>query len=189
MTFGFVDSDSIAVGAIDVGHIRDSAANSVLGRAAATTGVLGDIIYNSEETGRALRVSGAGIVGFGQIDSDSIVSGAIDQVHLSSGASKFTNRQGGNATEWDVPGSTNYVPTTVRMQGGIIATSASADITITYPAAFSARPLFFVTYYDSEEPLYLDTVSYDAASMTISVRNSADARVATLIQWLAIGPE
>ncbi len=60
-----------------------------------------------------------------------------------------TNRQGGNATDWNTPGTTNYTPPAVRIQAGSVSASVTGSpafgwTTITFPVAFAAKPLIFL---------------------------------------------
>jgi hypothetical protein len=60
--------------------------------------------------------------------------------------SPVSNRQGGSATNWNTVGTNNYVPTGEQLiQVGNAASGAGGDVTVTFPVAFSAKPVVFAT--------------------------------------------
>jgi hypothetical protein len=76
----------------------------------------------------------------GMIDND-----IVDDTKAGNRVPQFYRRQGGNATNWNAPGSTDYTPTAVRMQRGamtleILSGNYSASVAITFPVAFSVVP-------------------------------------------------
>lgn len=75
-----------------------------------------------------------------------IPADAIDDTKLGDRAPQFYRRQGGNATNWDEPGTTTRTPGAVRMQGGAISADGNdASVTITFPTSFSAPPLVLIS--------------------------------------------
>jgi hypothetical protein len=113
----------------------------------------------------------------------------VTQGLLAIGASKVTGRQGGSASNWDTIGSSNYTPTTVRIQAGAGQTSAGATVTTNFPVAFSNVPLVFVcAVWETGEGHYIQ-ITPAADSFTIDAFTDADARLSIKYNWLAIGPE
>lgn len=136
---------------------------------------------------------GAGIItqvkmAANSVDSDQYVDGSIDQEHLSVGASKVTNRQGGDATDWFLPGTTNYAITSARIQIGAIYTLSTGAVTVTFPVAFSGAPMLYVTCNGAVTGQYIVWGSIAAGSFAVSLYNAAGSRINGSIQWLAIGP-
>jgi len=105
------------------------------------------------------------------------------------------NRQGGSATAWATPGSTNYAPSNVRVQVGArsitVTAGTTGTVTITFPTAFSDLPLCVAT-------LNAAVVAYDgvtvgiagnaATTALISVANPTGSDITITVNWMAIGP-
>ena len=107
-------------------------------------------------------------------------------------------RQGGDATDWNVPGTTNYTPTKSFMQSGVIEVTWSgytADATITFPTAFAGKPQMLFSYchvsgYPFAEPITIRTLNSSPPTTTtcpirLTSGNSSNATV--YITWQAIG--
>lgn len=105
-----------------------------------------------------------------------------------------TNRQGGNATNWNTQGTTNYVPASSQMQVGVrnvTANTASGSIfhgntTVTFPVAFSAVPVVFACSLDGFFDLREVSASPTASQVTLVII-SAINNLTTAIAWMAIG--
>lgn len=74
---------------------------------------------------------------------------SVDDTIVGDRVPQFYRRQGGDASNWKSPGTTNYTPAKVRMQGGSIDItigigSISASVSITFPVAFSNEPIVIV---------------------------------------------
>jgi len=171
-----IDSQHYVHGSIDHEHLADTIIE--------TSNIVNNAV-TSDKLG-TLSVT-AGKVDANAVDSANYVDGSIDQEHLSVGASKFTNRQGGNADSWGIGGVDNYAPTTARMQGGASTSSAGGDVTITYPVAFSNAPLLYVFAIGATVPHYIECGQFNNCFL-VSVRNAAGARIAVAINWFAFGP-
>jgi hypothetical protein len=153
------------------------------------------------------------------VDSDQYVDGSIDTAHLSNDSvddtkagnrvPQFYRRQGGDATNWSgysTGGTTAYTPGAVRMQGGfyelvVDPAAATGDVDITYPVAFSAAPLVYVsvnyvgvTSGTCARGAVITTYQWAVPSATkftaywYSVAGDSFAGVVAF-NWLAIGPE
>lgn len=101
-------------------------------------------------------------------------------------------RQGGDATDWGNPGTSNQSIDTVIQQVGITlwngAAATSGFLTITFPKAFAARPLLFVTS-GTNFLVHVEAEADDETEGTVLWR-SIDATTHTdvTILWHAIGP-
>jgi hypothetical protein len=196
---------------------------SVLGRASNTTGASAAITAGTEEY--VLRRSGS-VLDFGQVATDGIADDAVTAAKIADGAvqaaqiaagavgngeladsavddTKLGNRvpqmyrrQGGSASIWGTPGTTEYTPGEVMMQAGIASGSmgagvATQDLTITYPVAFSAGPLVLLTMAaPSENQTYYIWHQYTPGPSAIIVnvvRFTTTNSITYSIQWLAIG--
>lgn len=117
---------------------------------------------------------------------------------LIAAAKIITERQGGHATDWSVKGTTDYVPTAFNFQAGeaeIVAANDSGSVTITFPTAFSDKPLIIIGPHiqtaggargqmmlrksnEAAGSVDIDSYSDDALGTTYTIKFS----------WLAIGP-
>jgi hypothetical protein len=196
---------------------------SVIGRSANTSGASAAITAGTDAY--ALRRSGTSI-GFGQIatggiaddavteakivtgavGADQIAAGAVgngeladssvDDTKLGNRVPQMYRRQGGSASTWGTPGTTEYTPGEVMMQAGIASGSMSAgvgiqDLSITYPVAFSVGPLVLLTMaVPSEGQTYYIWHRYTPGPSAITVhivRLTTTNSITYSIQWLAIG--
>ncbi|MDD5708676.1 MAG: hypothetical protein PHR35_22400 [Kiritimatiellae bacterium] len=131
-----------------------------------------------EEYNGSLRVKAGGIA------TGNIANDAVDDTKVGNRVPQFYRRQGGNATNWYSPGSTNYVPGPVRIQAGR-ADLIDEPLTITFPVPFSGTPIVFITQTNfSGETVYISALSASAMTLTLT---SAPGLVT--LSWLAIGPE
>lgn len=126
------------------------------------------------------------------VDTEHIAADSVDDTKAGNRVPQFYRRQGGDTTDWDTAGTTAYTPSAVRMQGGVKAWTGSASegtLTVTFPVAFSAKPLVFVA------PITPATiVTSIQAALTTSVniywRDTEGGAATTVnISWLAIGAE
>jgi hypothetical protein len=127
----------------------------------------------------------------GFLDADS-----VDDTIAGNRVPRLDRRQGGSASVWETEGSTDYTPTTVRMQCGVIAdTSTGAnngDVVVTFPVAFSQKPIVLATYAGNAEtyPLVVGTLDVDATQCTIHWCSAFGAGPTNpAFSWLAVGPE
>lgn len=160
---GAVDSDQLAAGAVTAAKIEDSSV---------TTGKLATSAVTSTK------------ILDGAITTDKVADAAITAAKLASGAgSGVANRQGGHATNWNTAGTTNYTPSAVRLQTGV-ASGVGGILTITFPVAFSGKPVVLVTSYQAGAPA---TVDNTLTTTTQAVVNYG-AGTTGPVGWLAIGP-
>jgi hypothetical protein len=182
-----IDSEHYVDGSIDNEHLRDSAALSVLGRSANSTGDIADIAAAAD--GAVLRRSGT-TLGFGTVSAAGIATAAIEQVKLHPGASKIIQRQGGDATDWYVNGTNNYslASSIASIQTGSIASGSGSDVTVTFGAAFSGVPIVLITWEHVASGEWLVVTEVTAAHVVFSIKNAAGTKVARQASWMALGP-
>ena len=123
------------------------------------------------------------------VDSDQYVDASIDLAHLSADCvddtkvgnrvPALTRRQGGDPTDWQEPGTTTYTPTNVRIQCGS-ATCGIGGTTVTFPIAFSAKPVCVASSPDG-------TCTVDDTTATTAKIGNSGGNAETY--WIAIGPE
>ena len=141
------------------------------------------------------------------VDSDQYVDGSVDTVHVGdlqittaklaadsvddtkAGARvpQFYRRKGGHSTNWFSTGSTDYTPTSVRMQAGsAIGAGGSYDyVDVTFPVAFSGTPIIIMTAHGQDYKVWATSVTASGFRAT-SPGHNVDL---VAINWLAIGPE
>ncbi|MEP0806258.1 MAG: hypothetical protein HRF47_12255 [Chloroflexota bacterium] len=112
--------------------------------------------------------------------------------------SGLVKRQGGSSTNWDTYGTTNYTPTSVKMQAGVINvpnvnTPAGSwyygSSVITFPEAFTYNPLVLVSCEFAGTNIVKASVSsISPTQATIFLLSTTSATGVTLpVAWLAIG--
>lgn len=153
---------------------------SLLGRSANSVGALA-LISTTAGTGHALRESGNAL-GFGPVSSSGIANDSIDDTKAGNRVPQFYRRQGGDASDWSFSGTTNYTPTSVRMQAGIVTAGVGGTVTVTFPAAFSNKPLVFCSCGEAAGTVFPSIITTSGFVINSSVG-------AVSINWLAIGPE
>lgn len=121
-----------------------------------------------------------------------IADANVTQAKLAPGASKVTNRQGGSATDWSTPGTTNYVPTAVKMQTGValaeLNNQTNSTLVVTFPVAFSGMPILLHSAgFDSD---LIDSVYVNnASSFSIVLTNPTPVTATAAVNWIAVGQE
>jgi hypothetical protein len=176
-----IDADAIAAGAVDTSEL---ATNAV------TTAKITDA--NVTEAKLATDSVTAAKIAAGAVGNSELAADSVDDTKAGNRVPQFYRRQGGDASGWIDTGTTNYIPTTVRMQAGAAITS-SGEATITFPTAFSDKPIVLVS--SSNELSGSSGVIANARSVTASgftakadYYDGTDAGTVAVV-WLAIGPE
>ena len=114
-----------------------------------------------------------------------IAADAVDDTKVGDRVPQFYRRQGGNASDWSVAGTTSRTPTSVRMQAGVIAVpTGGSGVTITFPTAFSQPPVFVCT------PSSNNPNTFQAAPISATQAVIVHDHAGTIdFHWIAIGPE
>lgn len=101
-------------------------------------------------------------------------------------------RQGGSSTAWATNGTTNQTVNTVGalIQCGVIRTSTGADVTVTFPVAFSNTPVvaFGSTLVNNSTFMRIGSGTLSATSFNVSSVKGDGTRSADDCHWIAIGP-
>jgi hypothetical protein len=114
----------------------------------------GDLDYytSSETKSRLANVTGGILTGGASAPGYLAKGGSHTFVKAGTSAPEYGalvhRRQGGSATVWTSPGTTSYTPTNTLIQTGIKAITISSgfgNVAVTYPVAFSQRPLIFLS--------------------------------------------
>ena len=115
----------------------------------------------------------------------------------STAAPVYKGRQGGDASDWNVYGTTDYVPGNVIIQSGFCAIDIANGNTdgpygVTFPKPFSQPPHVFAVPSSSIDP---DTAAVMISTVTattvviIANRAGSTGDITTGVYWVAIGPE
>ena len=161
---GIVTTDKILDSNVTYAKLGSVTGPAIVGRTAASVGVL----------------AGIAIATAGEMPRN--VAGVLDVVN---GVPQLYRRQGGSASDWTSIGTSTQTPTAVRMQAGGIATDASGNATVTFPVAFSDKPIAFLTGVSGGgTPADVYVVSTSTTQLVIKSSNNL-----VNVYWFAIGPE
>jgi hypothetical protein len=117
---------------------------------------------------------------------------------LEAGSSVISGRQGGNTEDWQISGTTNYAPAAAKIQTGssIVTLTSSTNgtsATITFPVAFSGKPVIFARIYGVNSGTFaiigsdIAITALAADSFKIIVYSAANTTAEVVVNWLAIG--
>ena len=124
-----------------------------------------------------------------------IADDAVDDTKVGNRVLQLYRRQGGHSDRWDSAGTTDYTPTTVRMQCGCINKTITPGVitNLTFPIAFSHDPVGYVVPCadgGSTAVAVTDVGSSDTLLMwTVARFDGSTSPVTKAFFWLAIGPE
>lgn len=182
---GAVSTAKVADGAITAAKIaNDTITAAQIAANAITASELAD---NAVDTAAVANLA----VTLGKLADNS-----VDDTKAGDRVPQFYRRQGASASDWSLPGTSAQTPTAVRMQGGSIEVSVSASpvgsISVTFPVAFSNKPLVYVSITEDISTTYIASVTaVSASAITIQVLNYEGTSLTNVVtvNWLAIGPE
>jgi hypothetical protein len=128
---------------------------------------------------------------FGQTGGNSLLADAVDDTRVGNRVPQFYRRQGGNTSDWSVIGNTNYTPTSVRIQSGVKQGAAGSISTVTFPVAFSNKPIILITIVNNGAVnAYVYLINITATGFEVGAYDPIGETYLYLpINWLAIGPE
>ncbi len=127
----------------------------------------------------------------GTLPAARLPTDSVDDTIVGNRVPALIRRQGGNASDWSVQGTTGYTPTNVRMQAGGSSTTGAVGLsggvaTITFPVAFSQPPLIFIQAGSAVASVGSPTASSFQVATYLSGGGNG---VNTGFYWLAIGAE
>jgi hypothetical protein len=128
------------------------------------------------------------------VDTAGTVTVTDERVWASRG---LISRQGGGATNWSTPGTTNYTVSNTITQCGVISVTiadgaSSGFTTITFPRAFAYEPIVVATQQSGAGGssnttwITVTTATTTAANLTV-YRSTTTGGITSYIGWLAIG--
>lgn len=127
----------------------------------------------------------------GQASLAQIANDAIDDTKAGNRVPQFIRFQGFNATDWSLPGASNFTPGMIRVQWGITGFSGGAVATgtysITFPVAYSSKPLVFAVSQSALVHASINSVS--TTGCVIRWDTYTGTTVNDVTAWLAIGLE
>lgn len=119
---------------------------------------------------------------------------SVDDTIAGDRVPQFYRRQGASATDWSSPGSTSQTPAATRIQAGVINVTISVGNTdgsqvVTFPAAFSQKPLFGAIALNRGTVASGDNTFVSATQGRIWVNSLDGGTGAFPCLWIAIGAE
>ena len=122
-----------------------------------------------------------------EVDTPQIADDAVDDTKVGDRVPQLYRRQGGSASNWSSPGTTNYTPGAVRIQTGVIAVNGSQAVT--FPVPFSAAPVVLTTPNGTNAQSGVGNASVTTSGFTAILQDSGGSSSSGNVFWLAIGPE
>ena len=123
---------------------------------------------------------------------------SVDDTIAGNRVPQLYRRQGGDASNWQTPGTTSYTPGLVRIQTGMVSASIAAGTgvallaNVTFPVAFSAPPIVIVTVMDTNPDLVKAQVQCHgtgASQFQIYANQNGAFSETVIVSWVAIGPQ
>lgn len=125
----------------------------------------------------------------GGVATAKLAADSVDDTKAGNRVPQFYRRQGGSASNWGTMGTTDYTPTTVRIQAGSVITDGDGVVTVTFPVAFSDVPLIITTPVSFLAVLVVIT-AVSASQVSFATKlHEGSAQAAVVIHWQATGPE
>lgn len=127
-------------------------------------------------------------------DASAIDDKAISDAKLENG--KVYRRQGGNATNWAVAGTNNYDVSEeeVIVQTGVVSSGTGGPATVTFPVAFSEKPVVMVSTFGGnagDTPLtqnaFAEASSVTTTTVQVLTFNTSGTQSNQAVAWIAIG--
>lgn len=136
-----------------------------------------------------------------QIDTSGAITLVDQRDYAHYATALIERRQGGSSSSWNTAGSTNYRPGGVKRQMGVAELEwddedESDKTTVTFPSAFSQRPLVWVTLLnatDSQKRKLMPTIE-SLSNTQVVIRGqrtdgSSDLTLTCNVMWIAEGQE
>jgi len=97
-------------------------------------------------------------------------------------------RQGGDATDFNVFGTSNFTETALTIQAGCVEMASGLNsVTVTFPTAFKAAPLVWAVADHNGSGTGASKISINTASST-TVDIISDINGSFRVNWFALGP-
>lgn len=129
----------------------------------------------------------------GLVTTVKLANDSVDDTKVGARVPQYVARQGGNATDWGIAGTTNYTPGAIRMQSGVIvwtgasASSGAQGITLPIPLSNVGSGWVSVKNNANNEAGW-GYVSVGTTGATIWWK-TATATTSVTLWWFAFGPE
>jgi hypothetical protein len=141
----------------------------------------------------AANAVGATQLANGAVGTTQLAANAVDDTIAGNRIPQVYRRQGNDATNWAVPGTTNYTPGLVRIQAGnatlTFVSTTQVGISITFPVAFSSSPLVFVSANNGAGPFYAVWGNATSTVVGITCYSPSTFTGGVNVSWFAIGPQ
>ena len=130
----------------------------------------------------------------GNVTTTKIADDSVDDTKVGNRVPQLYRRQGGSATNWYTYGTTNYTPTAVRIQTGVVGITVGAgqdqnSVIVTFPVAFSDLPIVIAS---SQSISSVSCTVLSATQVELFIKlptSSMSGGFVHFLMWMAIGPE
>jgi hypothetical protein len=187
---GNVTADKLATDAVIAGKIADDGV--VAGNIADDGVVAGNIANNAVEAGQiAPNAVIAGKIADNAVAANEIVNNVVDDSKIGARVPILPRRQGDHATDWNVPGTTNRTPQSIKIQVGA-AHMPTADglgkstLTVTVPVAFTGKPVVIASLNMSDHFGNVNVYVVSSTQFILKTFGHGAAETAE-VHWIAIG--
>lgn len=150
-------------------------------------------------TGKLANLSvTSGKIANGAVGTTQLANDSVDDAKAGNRVPQFYRRQGGDSSAWGTAGTSNYTPTAVRMQAGVVQetffASSVASGSISFPVAFSDVPIVVASMGRdtgaTEVPVIsIESVTASGFSYRLETKDDTSITQSFLVRWLAVGPE
>jgi hypothetical protein len=121
------------------------------------------------------------------IDDAGVMTDFVDERNMLGLPSPQYSRQGGDADDFSVWGTTHYLTGQLRVQFGVMRLSGGAAVftPVTFPVAFSEPPVVFL----QSQALTYDVATSGITAADFDIDHAAVGSATIYVHWLAIGPK
>ena len=121
-----------------------------------------------------------------------LAAGTARKILVSSGSAPswgtfVYGRLGGSATDWQSSGSTSRTVTNPMIQCGSASVSTASAASVTFPTAFSYRPLIFLSIDASADLFVISHSSVVPSGFSIILKRTDGTTETRDVNWMAIG--
>jgi hypothetical protein len=186
---GAVTAGGLAAGAVIAGNI---ATGAITAGAYATGSIINTDIANTAVGWAQLADSAvtAAKIADGGVYAGKYAADSITITDIGAQVPGFLGRQGGSATDWYFPGTTNYsAGVNIRVQVGSKTIGVSGSAGVTFPVPFSNPPMVLLTVLDDNSGAMPTSGDPTASAVTIYRWSATNTLEGGVVMWAAIGPE
>jgi hypothetical protein len=124
------------------------------------------------------------------IDDAGVMTDFVDERNMLGLPSPQYSRQGGDADDFSVWGTTHYLTGQLRVQFGVAKLSggAATHTDVVFPIAFGNKPIVFLQTHELD-PDYGLVVPANVAVADFDIDHAAVGSATIYVNWIALGPK